>query len=437
MTETAIRIEHLSKQYLIGGRQQATNNSLRDVLAQSATAPLRRMAKVLRGQAASSAHHDETFWALKDVSFEIQSGEALGIIGRNGAGKSTLLKILSRITEPTAGRVTLKGRVGSLLEVGTGFHSELTGRENIYLNGAILGMTRAEVNRKLDEIIAFAETEQFIDTAVKHYSSGMYLRLAFAVAAHLEPEILLVDEVLAVGDAGFQKKCLGKMSDVANEGRTVVFVSHNMGAISSLTQRTICLEHGQLIDVGDTKQVIENYLERLAEHISADGWLDLHTVPHTLGTRQAAELDWLQTINSQGKPTGIFFETEPFKVEVGFTVKKPLSGLEFAIDIRTVDGSTSLFRAPSGQYDTTIAPGQYRISMTVQPNYLRAHLYNVGIIMIVRGQREDVVNPALQFTIENHVASDDNPFYAQRLWQDSLFRFNYSWVPMELLSRHS
>jgi lipopolysaccharide transport system ATP-binding protein len=212
------------------------------------------------------SHGDDLIWALKDVSFEVKQGEVVGIIGRNGAGKSTLLKILSKITEPTEGRVELRGRVGSLLEVGTGFHPELTGHENIYLYGAILGMDRWEVTRKFDEIVAFAELEKFVDTPVKRYSSGMYMRLAFAVAAHLEPEILLVDEVLAVGDVAFQKKCLGKMGDVSKEGRTVLFVSHNMAAIQALTKLSVCLENGGIATLGPTDHVVKEYLSLVEEH---------------------------------------------------------------------------------------------------------------------------------------------------------------------------
>jgi lipopolysaccharide transport system ATP-binding protein len=259
MSDRAIRIEHLSKEYRIGARQQPYR-TLRETVSEAMMAPFRRMRKLWQGEASGAAELYETFWALDDVSFEIRRGEVVGLIGRNGAGKSTLLKILSQITEPTTGQVTLYGRVGSLLEVGTGFHGELTGRENIYLNGAILGMRRREVTKKFDEIVDFAEVEQFIDTPVKHYSSGMYLRLAFAVAAHLEPEILLVDEVLAVGDARFQRKCLQKMQDVGQEGRTVIFVSHNMPAITRLCQRALLLEAGQLQHDGPAPQVVGAYL---------------------------------------------------------------------------------------------------------------------------------------------------------------------------------
>lgn len=259
MSDRAIQVEHLSKDYRIGARQQVYR-TLRESVSAAALAPFRRVRKLWQGEASGAAGLHETFWALRDVSLEIQRGEVVGLIGRNGAGKSTLLKILSQITEPTAGEVTMYGRVGSLLEVGTGFHGELTGRENIYLNGAILGMRRREITKKFDEIIDFAEVEQFIDTPVKHYSSGMYLRLAFAVAAHLEPEILLVDEVLAVGDARFQRKCLQKMQDVGQEGRTVIFVSHNMPAITRLCQRAILLDNGQVQHDGPAPQVVGAYL---------------------------------------------------------------------------------------------------------------------------------------------------------------------------------
>jgi lipopolysaccharide transport system ATP-binding protein len=273
LSEIAIRVDGLGKQYRIGTRERY--HSLRDTLARSMRNLFRRRSGSLTprgggagwgggaspdGTAAPAA--PDTIWALKDVSFEVERGAVVGIIGRNGAGKSTLLKILSRITEPTAGSVELHGRVGSLLEVGTGFHAELTGRENIYLNGAILGMTRAEIQRKFDEIVAFAEVDKFLDTPVKHYSSGMYMRLAFAVAAHLEPEILLVDEVLAVGDAEFQQKCLGKIGEVAREGRTVLFVSHNMAAIRSLCERGTLLDAGKLIAEGEPSEVIAAYMKK-------------------------------------------------------------------------------------------------------------------------------------------------------------------------------
>ena len=263
MSNVAIRVENLGKLYRIGGPQERYK-TLRDSIVDMATAPFRRARDLVRGQAYGASGLKEEIWALKDVSFEVKHGEVVGIIGRNGAGKSTLLKILSRITEPTTGYADVYGRVGALLEVGTGFHPELTGRENVYLNGAILGMSRRDIDRKFDEIVAFAEIDKFIDTPVKHYSSGMGLRLGFAVAAHLEPEVLIVDEVLAVGDIAFQKKCLGKMRDVSGEGRTVLFVSHNMAAVETLTGKSVLLEKGCVKSIGDTASVIDEYFSLFA-----------------------------------------------------------------------------------------------------------------------------------------------------------------------------
>jgi lipopolysaccharide transport system ATP-binding protein len=256
MTDVAIQVEGLGKRYRIGRPRQ--NNTLRDAFSDAIRAPFRWMRNH------STPGSDDTFWALRDVSFEVKRGEIVGVIGRNGAGKSTLLKILSRITEPTTGEARIYGRVGSLLEVGTGFHPELTGRENVYLNGAILGMKRREIARKFDEIVAFSEVEKFIDTPVKHYSSGMYVRLAFAVAAHLEPDILIVDEVLAVGDFAFQQKCLGRMGAVASGGHTVLFVSHNMAAIESLCDRGIVLEEGSVTFSGGQREAVARYHQSLA-----------------------------------------------------------------------------------------------------------------------------------------------------------------------------
>jgi len=266
MPDAIIKVENLSKSYLIGHRRQESYAALRDVLSDGVRCFGRRLLHPL--QSASQAAFNmgvEEFWALKDLNFEIKAGDRIGIIGRNGAGKSTLLKILSRITAPTSGRVTLKGRGASLLEVGTGFHPELTGRENIFLNGAILGMTRVEIKSKFDEIVAFAEVERFLDTPVKRYSSGMYVRLAFAVAAHLEPEILIVDEVLAVGDVQFQRKCLGKMEEVGREGRTVLFVSHNMSVVSTLCEKGILLDAGRVVAAESISVVVDRYAKQLID----------------------------------------------------------------------------------------------------------------------------------------------------------------------------
>jgi len=274
MSTPIIAVENLCKKYIIGetihGRGART---FRDIFDE-------KMKQIFSKKEREQKKEETTIWALKDVSFDVNEGDVVGIIGRNGAGKSTLLKILSRITEPTEGRVTLSGRVASLLEVGTGFNTELTGRENIYLNGAILGMRRAEIRKKFDEIVAFAEIEKFLDTPVKRYSSGMYVRLAFAVAAHLEPDVLVVDEVLAVGDAQFQKKCLGKMKDVStNEGRTVMFVSHNMNAIKNLCAKTILFEHGELVLFDDTNKVVESYLGREFSTVWSQDWPIVNEAP--------------------------------------------------------------------------------------------------------------------------------------------------------------
>ena len=260
--EVAIKVENLSKSYLIGHRMRngGGQESFREAVGRHARSVARSAINISRGRQIVQGSDIEEFWALRDVSFEVKRGEVLGIIGRNGAGKSTLLKVLSRITEPTSGRATIRGRVASLLEVGTGFHQDLTGRENIYLNGAILGMGRAEIKSKFDEIVDFAEVEKFLDTPVKHYSSGMYVRLAFAVAAHLEPEILIIDEVLSVGDVVFQKKCLGKMQSTANSGKTVLFVSHNMQTVAGLTERAVLLHGGRVAAIGRSGEIIEQYL---------------------------------------------------------------------------------------------------------------------------------------------------------------------------------
>ncbi|MEW6665499.1 MAG: ABC transporter ATP-binding protein [Thermodesulfobacteriota bacterium] len=274
MSGTVIRVENLSKLYHIGARE-AGYRTFRETLVDAVKAPIQRMGSILNRPSSIVNRQSETIWALKDVSFEVKQGEVVGIIGRNGAGKSTLLKILSKITEPTEGRVELCGRVGSLLEVGTGFHPELTGHENIYLYGAILGMNRWEITRKFDEIVSFAEMEKFIDTPVKRYSSGMYMRLAFAVAAHLEPEILLVDEVLAVGDAAFQRKCLGKMGDASKAGRTILFVSHNLNAVEDLCSCGLLLDQGVVRNAGtDVRSIIRDYLFKADENLDSTEWVN-------------------------------------------------------------------------------------------------------------------------------------------------------------------
>jgi lipopolysaccharide transport system ATP-binding protein len=317
MSEIAIYAEKLSKKYQIGKKQERYK-TLRDTVTDLFVSPFRRAGKLLRGQSASASELDETIWALKDVSFEIKKGEVVGIIGRNGAGKSTLLKILSRITIPIGGFAEIHGNVGSLLEVGTGFHPELTGRENIYLNGAILGMKRVEIDRKFDEIVAFAEVETFVDTPVKHYSSGMYLRLAFAVAAHLEPEILIVDEVLAVGDARFQKKCLNKMQDVGKEGRTVLFVSHNMPAITRLCKRTILLDEGSVLEDGPSHHVVSAYLNSGIGITGAREWNDPKKAPGNDIVRLCA----VRVRTKDSRVTDAVDIREPVGLEIEYEVLK-------------------------------------------------------------------------------------------------------------------
>jgi lipopolysaccharide transport system ATP-binding protein len=317
MSDIAISVKGISKRYYISGKREA-NTTLREMLTDSFASPFRRVGRLLRGQARGAADSDEAFWALRDVSFEVRRGEIVGLIGRNGAGKSTLLKILSRITEPTEGYADLHGRVGSLLEVGTGFHAELTGRENIYLNGSILGMKTAEIARKFDEIVAFAEVERFIDTPVKRYSSGMYLRLAFAVAAFLDPEILLIDEVLAVGDARFQKKCINKMQDVGQHGRTVLFVSHNMPAITRLCERVILLDEGKMLQDGPSYQVIRTYLDSGLGTSAAREWSDLSKAPGNDIVRLRA----VRVRTEDGVITEAVDIRRPFGIDIEYQVLK-------------------------------------------------------------------------------------------------------------------
>jgi lipopolysaccharide transport system ATP-binding protein len=333
--EPAISVRGIGKQYRIGAKARV-GRTLRETIGDLATAPFRRVGRIGKGTAP-----EELIWALKDVSFDVQPGEVIGVIGRNGAGKSTLLKILSRITEPTEGRIELRGRLASLLEVGTGFHPELTGRENVYLNGSILGMKKVEIDRKFDEIAAFAEIEKFLDTPVKHYSSGMYVRLAFAVAAHLEPEILLVDEVLAVGDAAFQKKCMGKIDEVAKEGRTVLFVSHNMGSIQSLCQKGVLLENGELIAQGDIGPMIDQYLVKLQENQKGKKLYDL---PRRSGLGIKSRITDCAVFDGKGAVVTQLKLGDPFSVGLACAGIESLQDLQFVVGInsRTQDRITTL-----------------------------------------------------------------------------------------------
>ena len=316
MSEIAVKVEGLSKCYHIGKIQSNQNLTLGERISQTVAAPFRRTKQLIQGHATGAADLDQVFWAMQDVSFEVKQGELVGIIGRNGAGKSTLLKMLSRITEPSRGSATIRGRVGCLLEVGTGFHQELTGRENVFLNGAILGMTRNDISRSFDEIVAFSEIEKFIDTPVKHYSSGMTLRLAFAVAAHLEPEVLIVDEVLAVGDANFQRKCINKMEDVGGEGRTVLFVSHNMPAVTRMCQRVIMLNQGRLLDDGPSHKVVASYMSEGLGTVAERKWDDLSKAP----SGEVAVLCAVRVLNEKGIVSDALNINEPIAIEIEYEV---------------------------------------------------------------------------------------------------------------------
>jgi lipopolysaccharide transport system ATP-binding protein len=326
-----IKVENVSKLYRIGTRGRRDYWTFREAIVDLAARPVRRLRRALgRGAKQDSTPSTNILWSLKEVSFEVQPGEVIGIIGRNGAGKSTLLKVLSRITDPTIGRVELRGRVGSLLETGTGFHHELTGRENIYLNGAILGMTRREITQKFDEIVAFAEIEQFLDTPAKRYSSGMYTRLGFAVAAHLDPEILLIDEVLAVGDAAFQKKCLGKIKEVGRSGRTVLFVSHDMAAIVNLCTRTVVLNNGRVDYIGSTPEGVKRYMEMAGTEQAADLDLSKHAA------RRRGYQPYIRRIrllNRAGEVTDRFQSGEGMTVELTCDPAAPLLAPEFALGV--------------------------------------------------------------------------------------------------------
>lgn len=339
-----LEIRHLSKQYHLGARNSRKMDNLRELVQRGISAPF--SAWMGRNDDAGSAVELKSFWALDDVSFDVQQGDVLGVIGRNGAGKSTLLKILSRITSPTSGQVNIRGRLASLLEVGTGFHPELTGRENIFLNGAILGMRKAEIRRHFDEIVSFAEVEKFLDTPVKHYSSGMYVRLAFAVAAHLNPEILVVDEVLAVGDLAFQKKCLGKMGEVSRGGRTVLFVSHNMAAVENLCSRGIVLHCGKLEYDGTSKDAIQYYLNSLSTRSGSGHIVELHDVGERT-SRLAPLLKRMEFLTDDDEPLN---EGLPIgaalKIKVHFDLPKPTSNFNIGIGFNNSYGQR-IFTAAS------------------------------------------------------------------------------------------
>jgi lipopolysaccharide transport system ATP-binding protein len=341
----------------------------------------------------------EEFWALKDVSFEVKEGEVVGIIGRNGAGKSTLLKILSRITEPTEGRVRIRGRVASLLEVGTGFHPELTGRENIYVNGAILGMTRREISGKFDEIVAFAETEKFLDTPVKRYSSGMYVRLAFAVAAHLEPEILIVDEVLAVGDVAFQRKCLGKMGEVSQNGRTVLFVSHNMQAIRSLCKKAIWLQNGQVCGMGDSRTIVEDYLTANTRYENNG---DLEKLIAALPPDPNFRLRHV-ALEQDGLPATTVLSSKPLEVVIQFSMLKETAGLHVCVELLDSEGTLLLESINNGDAEDlpVVHEGNYVCRLVFPAEFLAPRHYEVSIKASIANVRACLAEPIrIHFDVE-------------------------------------
>ena len=405
MADIAIRAENLGKQYRIGtftglGSPRSQYRTMRETISNTFLRPFgRKRSDTTR---ASVKDHEQIIWAVKDISFEVPKGRVLGIIGRNGAGKSTLLKIFSRVTEPSTGYAEIHGRVGSLLEVGTGFHPELTGRENIYLNGAILGMKRTEIEKKFDEIVGFSEVEKFIDTPVKRYSSGMYLRLAFAVAAHLEPEILVVDEVLAVGDAEFQRKCLGKMTDVAQEGRTVLFVSHNMSAILRLTEETLVLDRGKNILLAPTAQAVDYYMSSGFAEIGERQWLKDETPANAYPFRPIS----LRVKDSRGRIIDTVRSTEPVTIELYYQLESPISALRVGIYLMTARGEqvfTSFDTDDPAQFDAypVRQPGEYTSICELPADLLNEGRYVAGInASAYRIRRYFQDDQALTFTVD-------------------------------------
>jgi lipopolysaccharide transport system ATP-binding protein len=382
MTQPAIRVEGLGKKYQITHETRGRYKTLRETVMDAAAAPVRWM----KGERGTT---QEEFWALKDVSFEVQPGEVVGIIGRNGAGKSTLLKVLSRITKPTKGRVELNGRVGSLLEVGTGFHPELTGRENVYLNGSILGMTRREIEKKFDEIVAFAEVEKFLDTPVKRYSSGMYVRLAFAVAAHLEPEILIVDEVLAVGDSAFQTKCLNRMKLSTRNGHAVLFVSHNMGVVESLCKSAILLSHGAISDAGPAPQVVQRYVDSQ----SGQG----------LGTALSSASAFFRDVrllDGDGQPTSVISTGDDFTILLDVVLPRGIRHPIFGVNITSAAGVrvctlSNLFT----DVDFDVPDGGATLRCEVQNLPLVAGFYSLRLGFDAAGGVSERLDDAMRFEV--------------------------------------
>ena len=408
MSEPVIRVENLSKKYIIGQQKQEKYSTLRDLIANGT----KSVVQTITNSQARANNNQEEFWALKDVSFEIKQGDRVGIIGRNGAGKSTLLKILSRITEPTKGRINIQGRVASLLEVGTGFHPELTGRENIFLNGAILGMSKVEIKKKFDEIVAFAEIEKFLDTPVKRYSSGMYVRLAFAVAAHLEPEILVVDEVLAVGDSAFQKKCLGKMEEVGKEGRTVLFVSHNISAIETLCNSGILLDKGKVIDTSK----INSCLARYTNLIEINSKNNAHLGPIKSVFIKSNEKLKYQKIETNDN-IKIFIELDSqYDFENNHSI---------LIRIFSLTGE-NLFTAETQPGELTqLSKADHLICLSIDKLPLNPHEYKLGVGLMNYGIGPIYWDSSVQFFRVSH---KNNEKHSNKSHSKCLLSIPYSWV---------
>jgi lipopolysaccharide transport system ATP-binding protein len=409
MNDAVIRAERLSKRYLVGHEaERGRHESFCDVLSRHGRTFLRKAADLARGRQIVQGDRIEEFWALRDLSFEVGRGEVLGIIGRNGAGKSTLLKILSRITEPSRGRVTIDGRIASLLEVGTGFHPELSGRENIFLNGSILGMSKVEIRRKFDEIVEFSEVGRFIDTPVKRYSSGMYVRLAFAVAAHLEPEILIVDEVLAVGDAGFQRKCLGKMGEFARGGgRTVLFVSHNLSAVSGLCGRAVLLDEGRLVHQGPVGEVI-------GLHMAGQGAGDGAFARDVREATAPVVIRRVELLDRDGRVTGVVENGTAVMVRVRYRRLPSFRGVVipavFVVNAAQVPVFQHHSRLNKRVFDRLPDDGCFEFRLPRLP--LPAGLYTLGVSLVAGGAVVDQIDRALEFVVSDgafHAAGESSP----------------------------